>query len=359
MSNPPLVTVLMTVYNGLPYLLEAIDSILNQTLENFEFLIIDDGGTDDSAACISAYQDPRIRLERNEHNIGQVASLNRGLTLAKGPYIARMDQDDISLPDRLRQQLDFLEQHPAVAVVGTWGHKINSRGFKVGLWRKQIDNYGHFIGYLLWGHNPLWHPAVMFRRDIVLQVGGYDPSVAPVEDYKLWTQLAIQRHTAKNVPDNLFLYRVHATQQSSPTATLPSRKRAHNQMLGQFCLPEQTPHIGRLFRIDADFWTECRSHAQLVTVLQATELMLQKIGSELKLSPAENKSMRQTLYQRLGYGIYIGPKISNWPRITFYPIFFLLSPMLIPRLWQTLLPLAMKIRQTIHKIKIFGQPKDR
>ncbi len=357
MSDTPLVTVLMTVYNGLPYLPEAIDSILNQTFTDFEFLIIDDGGTDDSGVCIAAYQDKRIRLEKNEQNIGQVASLNKGLSLAKGRYIARMDQDDISLPDRLRQQVDFLEQHSEVAVVGTWGYKINSQGDKVGLWRKQIDDYGHFIGYLTWGHNPLWHPAVMFRREIVLQVGGYDPSVAPVEDYKLWTQLAIHRYMAKNVPENLFLYRVHNTQQSSPTATLPSRKRAHNQLLEQFCQPEQAQQIGKLLRIENDFWDHCRSYIELTSVLKATEAMLQKMDADLKLAVSEQTSLRRTLHQRLGYGITIGPKILAWPSFIFYPIFFLFSPMLIPYVWPTLLPVALKIREWVHQIRIFGQRK--
>ena len=117
-SNLPLITVLMPVYNGAKYLNEAIDSILNQTFSDFELLIIDDGSTDQSIDLIKAYNDPRIKLIVNKKNIGQSATLNKGLELARGKYIARMDQDDISMPERLKKQMGFMDEYPKFAVPG-------------------------------------------------------------------------------------------------------------------------------------------------------------------------------------------------------------------------------------------------
>ncbi|HKQ33129.1 MAG TPA: glycosyltransferase family A protein, partial [Thermodesulfobacteriota bacterium] len=116
----PKVTVLMTVYNGEKFLNEAIDGILNQTFRDFEFLIINDGSTDGSREIIKSYKDPRINLVDNESNIGLTASLNRGLSLAGGEYIARQDADDISLPERLEKQISILERNPDIALLGSW-----------------------------------------------------------------------------------------------------------------------------------------------------------------------------------------------------------------------------------------------
>ena len=116
----PKVTVLMPVYNGEKYLKEAITSILLQTFDDFEFLIINDGSSDASVDIIQSFRDPRIRLVHNDTNIGLIATLNKGLKLAHGKYVARMDQDDISLPRRLEKQTYFMDNNPDVGVCGTW-----------------------------------------------------------------------------------------------------------------------------------------------------------------------------------------------------------------------------------------------
>jgi len=118
--NQPQLTVLMPVYNGGPFLRSAIESILNQDFSDFDFLIIDDGSTDGSHEIAASYADPRIRLESNGRNLGLIATLNRGLDLARGTYVARMDADDIAFPDRLSKQLTFMEAHPEIGLCGTW-----------------------------------------------------------------------------------------------------------------------------------------------------------------------------------------------------------------------------------------------
>jgi len=121
----PTVSVLMPVFNGEQFLRPAMNSILNQTFTDFEFIIVDDGSTDHSREILNSYTDSRVRLICNESNIGLTDSLNRGLEAASGNYIARMDQDDISLPERLAKQVAFMDSHPEVGVCGTWAKDID------------------------------------------------------------------------------------------------------------------------------------------------------------------------------------------------------------------------------------------
>ena len=126
----PKVSVVMCVHNGERYLYEALESVLNQTFEDFEFIIVDDASADNTPAILKEYaaQDGRIRLMRNAHNLGLTRSLNKALRLAKGEYIARQDADDISLPQRLEKQVEFLNSNSRTAVVGSWTEVIDEYG---------------------------------------------------------------------------------------------------------------------------------------------------------------------------------------------------------------------------------------
>ncbi len=209
MSASPAVTVLMPVYNAAAYLPGAIDSILAQTFGDFEFLAIDDGSTDASPQILAAYaeRDPRIRLVRNAANMGLARSLNRGLGLARGNYIARMDADDISMPDRLAQQLAFMESHPPVGVCGAWVQKIGQRG---GVERYPTDNVN--IRCHLLFKDVLAHPTVMMRRTLFTRHGlAYDRVYEPADDYDLWVR-ATQHTDLANIPRVLLHYRMHEQQ---------------------------------------------------------------------------------------------------------------------------------------------------
>ena len=127
MKNPR-ITVLMSVYNGEKYLKEAIDSVLSQTFKDFEVLIINDGSIDKTSKILKTYKDPRIRIINNKKNIGLTKSLNKGLKLARGEYIARMDDDDVSKPNRLEKQFEFMEKNSKYAVVGSFIEIIDSKG---------------------------------------------------------------------------------------------------------------------------------------------------------------------------------------------------------------------------------------
>ena len=148
-KSDPLVTVLMPVYNGEKFLNEAIESILCQTFQDFEFLIINDGSTDNSQQCIESFHDDRIRVINKKNNIGLVGTLNRGLENSNGTYIARFDQDDISLPNRLKNQLKFLERNEECSAVSCWMITINSKGEKTHYFNQKIKNYGDFLGFIL------------------------------------------------------------------------------------------------------------------------------------------------------------------------------------------------------------------
>lgn len=184
----PEVTVLLAVHNGEKYLKQAVDSILEQTFADFEFLIVDDASSDRTPHILAGYQDPRLRIVRNETNLGLTASLNRGLKEARGTYIARMDADDISLNERLEKQLRCFVEQPGIGAAAGWAQKIDEHGKSLGRWDSPHDP--EEIYYLLNFRNCLTHSTMMFKRDIVLDIGGYDERMRRAQDYELWYRLS-------------------------------------------------------------------------------------------------------------------------------------------------------------------------
>lgn len=208
MNNRPLVSVIMPVFNSEKYLAEAIESILNQSLLDFEFLIFDDGSTDSSPEIIKQYADldSRIIAHYAECNVGYVAHLNRGIELSRTEFIARMDSDDISFPHRLQLQKDFLERNPLTGVVGSSTIRIDEDNNELGVGKRPPSN-----SYLYWQSfftNPLAHPSVMFRKKAVEEQGGYQIAKMPAEDYDLWTRL-LGRWQLANIEEPLLKYREH------------------------------------------------------------------------------------------------------------------------------------------------------
>jgi glycosyltransferase involved in cell wall biosynthesis len=203
----PKVTVLMSVYNGERFLHESIESILGQTWSDFEFLIINDGCTDNSRDIILSFNDPRIRLVDNLSNIGLTKSLNRGLQLAQAEYIARQDADDISFPGRLERQVQFLDEYPDVALLGTRARAIDENGKprKTNLLRIPVSLLA--IRWYLMFQNAFIHSSVMFRRSIVWKkLGGYDESFVRAQDYELWSRTA-RSFKVENLSDVFIDYR--------------------------------------------------------------------------------------------------------------------------------------------------------
>ncbi|OGF35795.1 hypothetical protein A2303_04670 [Candidatus Falkowbacteria bacterium RIFOXYB2_FULL_47_14] len=193
----------MPVYNAAKYLHEAIDSILNQSFRDFEFLIIDDGSTDNSRKIIESYNDPRIRLIINDTNLRLIATLNKGIDLARGEYIARMDADDISLPKRIEKQVDFMDKNPKIGACGTW---VKTFGESTGVNKYYTKSDDIKAGFLF--NTQMAHPSVIFRASLFKERGlCFDPNFIHAEDYELWTRIAPLTEFA-NLNKILLYYRI-------------------------------------------------------------------------------------------------------------------------------------------------------
>lgn len=214
-SNPataPLVTVIIPVYNAAAYVGEAIGSILNQTYRNLEVLVFNDGSKDNSAEIIRAIQtqDPRLKFFDSAENFGYVVHLNRGLELAQGKYIARMDADDSALPERFAQQIAFLEANPTVGLCGTWFDIIGRPEI---IERMPVTDTE--IRLALLANTALAHPTVIMRAAVLREHGvKYDTHFMPAEDYYMWYTLSKCTQLG-NIPQVLLHYRHHEGQISN------------------------------------------------------------------------------------------------------------------------------------------------
>lgn len=208
LSNEPLVSVVMPVYNSDEYLAEAIESILDQTFRDFEFIIICDNPTNKTQQIIDNYQktDNRI-IVFYQKNEGLVASLNKGCSVAKGEYIARMDADDISLLQRFEKQILFLERHQNIGIIGTWVNNISDDGSLLKQTNK-LPTSPNVLRYFLHFFSPLAHPSIMMRRRIFEKFGPYDVDALHAEDYELWSRIASDTDFS-NIPEVLLKHRVH------------------------------------------------------------------------------------------------------------------------------------------------------
>lgn len=226
-----LISVIMPVFNGQKYLAEAIESILYQTFPHYEFIIIDDASSDKSLPIAQHYAklDPRIRLIHNNENVGIAKSLNKGIELAKGFYIARMDADDISLPDRFQKQVDFLEENPHIAVLGGAFIYIDASGTP----SKQVNYFPrpNQVRWKLFFGNHLAHPTIMMRADLFKQHGiHYNETLQTTQDYDLWVNI-VQHHQLANLPDVLIYYREHNASVSS--RLFGKQKNTHIKIRGE------------------------------------------------------------------------------------------------------------------------------
>jgi glycosyltransferase involved in cell wall biosynthesis len=195
----------MPVYNSEMFLDETIKSILNQTFKNFEFIIIDDCSTDNSWYVINQYQDERIRLYKNDKNLGYIITLNKLISLSNGKYIARQDNDDISLPNRLNQQVDFLEKNPEYALCGSNGIIFGRKNRKTYLPISYDD-----IKALFLVDNPFNHSSVMMKKIILNSEENfsYNIDLCPAEDYYLWYQFS-KKYPIKNLKEPYLFIRLH------------------------------------------------------------------------------------------------------------------------------------------------------
>jgi glycosyltransferase involved in cell wall biosynthesis len=200
--------VLLPVWNGEAFLAEAIESMLRQTFSSFELLVIDDGSTDRSVAIVEEFasRDERVRVLRRAHE-GLPMTLNAGIAAARGEYVARMDADDISVPDRLQKQVAYLDAHPACVAIGSSIEVVDETGQHIGL-KTFATTHDAISAALLRGVSAIAHPTVVARRDVLRAAGGYDAQRFPSEDFDLWFRM-IESGELANFPEALLQHRRH------------------------------------------------------------------------------------------------------------------------------------------------------
>ena len=238
----PLVSVVMPVYNGERFLAEAIDSILTQTFSDFELIIVDDGSTDGSAKIIQAYaeRDTGISFVQLADNAGQPSARNAGIALASGKYIAGMDSDDISLPERLRMQVDYMEAHPDIVGVGVGAAVVNEDLTPRFTYTLPTCHPLILLSMMVGGSALLYASIMVLWREFFAEAGGYDPKFRSAPDLELFLRMVWENGIRyANLPRLLYLYRRHEASIShnrqswpSPAATL-ARSRALELLWGE------------------------------------------------------------------------------------------------------------------------------
>lgn len=292
----PRVTVLLAVRDGLPFVRECIASVLSQTFADFELLLVDDASADETIAVADSFRDRRIRVLRNERNLGQIPSLNRGLRHAQGEYVARIDHDDLCLPQRLARQVELLDAQPEVALCGTWVDVVDEEGR---LWtpvRGHIRTYVEFLEGVLINRYPFAHPTIMFRRDLVLSLGGYDETLAAAEDLDLYRRLALVRRDIRVLEEPLVLYRRHGGQMSQASWALVKDADAEGL---ERVLSELSPGIpARAVRLlltgESAYWRAPSIEAPLVLTT-----LIADARTHLDLSEAEAAELERRLCGRV------------------------------------------------------------
>ncbi|UQZ33003.1 glycosyl transferase [Paenibacillus sp. PK3_47] len=241
----PRISVIMPVYNNAVYLQEAVNSILWQTLNDLELIIIDDGSTDGSTGIIHEIRDARVKKIFHANNTGIVTSLNQGMDLAQGEYIARMDSDDVAALNRFEVQAYFMDQNPHIDLCGT-GYTTNYLG------PVKINPMHHEeIKVWLLFHSCILHPSVMMRRSSIDRLGvRYDYNYPHAEDYELWNRLATCAQFA-NIPHNLMYYRPHEGQVSNKHRVIQddSARRIRQRQLSQLGIQLSDEEYGLLVKL--------------------------------------------------------------------------------------------------------------
>ena len=288
----------MSVHNGLPFVREAVDSILAQTFRDFEFLILDDASTDGTPEYLRSITDPRVRIIPLSQNIGLTAALNVGLLEAKGEFIARQDADDTSRQDRLALQHAFLRRRERCVAVGAQARLIGGNGRSLGKKKFPLEHEAIAFAHLF--DNALAHSVVTFRREEVLAAGGYDEAWTASQDYELWSRLSTAGEL-RNLPECLCTIRILNT----------SVTRTHRR--ADLIRKVQAAHFARLFgrepsESDLDLIALVRSRV-VPERLREFSALLEELVSQFEeqkpgvASAADFRRMLALLHERVGYNL--------------------------------------------------------
>lgn len=322
MSQQPTVTVLMSVYNDAAYVGEAIGSIIEQTWQDWELLIINDGSTDESAKVIENFVDGRIKFINNPKNLGLTRSLKKGVEQARCKYLARMDADDIALPERLENQVNFLDQNLDVGIVGT---KIIYFDDRTGIYEipSVLEDHLNINWTVLFG-SPFPHPSVMIRKSVLDQYDlNYDPKFLTAQDYDLWTKL-LTRTKGANLSTPLLKYRLRQ-------GISQSRKAEQYEFHRQICcrtIQSQFPELNltseEIYQIGARFFNpdifapvapSVKSDREILQILTNYFYLLRSFLKKYPSSPA-SKNFKKIKSIEIGRELIKLNKSQEWLVLT-------------------------------------------
>jgi hypothetical protein len=306
-ARAPRVSVVMAVHDGERYVGAAVDSVLTQKFRDLELIVVDDGSTDRTAEIVRQHADPRVRLVANGRNLGLAPSLNVGLAEARGEFVARLDADDVSLPQRLAHQVAFMDANPQAALLGSWYTEMaadGTPGALVTLPTRHWDLRWHLCLY-----SPFAHSAVLWRRALVAErVGQYDERLAYAMDLDLWRRIAEQLDVA-NLPESLLLVRAH---EQSMTATYGDRAREGLRMQAAYVArllgwpadgsESAEARLGRLYRMLISRPTD-RSQAELLAdsaeVVRLHEAFVRDASVPADIAQRQRRDVRERLARQL------------------------------------------------------------
>ena len=331
--HSPSVTVLTTVYNGLPHLKDAIESTLNQTYKNFKYLIIDDASPDERVVpFIKGYKDERINLIVNEKNLGVSKTFNKALKIIDSEFLIRLDQDDVSLPNRIEELINFFQDNASLSVACSWEHTINSDGKRIRDWKRDITNYGDFIAPILLGICPIWHPSIAFRTDALREAGGFNGNYVRAEDFEVTARLAMKRYEAGICQKFLVLQREHEERQSIQfdSIQVETTSRIQRECIEEFLPSISSDLISRFLLLNIDIGFSDKS--KVIQIGKEMENLHSNMKEKLGLSSAELISMEKIFTRRIGYGLKFISFYRFLPSFLFILVFYLLSPTYIKNL---------------------------
>ena len=298
-KDSPLISVILPVYNGEDHLIECVESVLNQTFEDFEFIIVDDASTDKTVPMLKEFatKDNRIIIVTHQVNQKQTAAANTAIKLAKGKYLARMDADDVALPNRFEKQVTFLEENPNIGLLGSWVDIIDDNGNILKIWRTN-DSDGYLGWNLLFGTS-FAHSSVMMKNSIVKKVGYYQSPEA--EDYDLWSRISRVTNVA-NFPEVLQQKRVWAGQLALkvPTETRDSVLQIMQKNMN-YLLKDSHLDLSmvRDIRKVSDKTPIIQDSQQIANINKILLQLYNKYLAKSKLTKTDNKKISQDIFQKL------------------------------------------------------------
>lgn len=307
-GNNPLVTVLLPVYNR-ESVTRTIESILCQTYTNFELLVVDNASTDHTVDMVAAYTDKRIRLVVNENNYGQTGSLNRGLSIARGKYIARIDADDIALPNRLEKQVSFLESHPDYGLCGCWVQYINDNDQLTVTMKMCLTDEGlRAMQKITCG---MYHPTAMMRVSVLREFDiSYNSGLSMASDYDMWFQI-MQHAKGRNLGEVLLYYRRGSNNDSNAHSDIMwlESYSTRRRICEAYARDEQDQR-----RMSLEIDREMKTRKKITDIFWIYRELVQGLQKDLRTESIDFRIIKRIIYLKI-YAVCIADNNARYAKV--------------------------------------------